>query len=125
MESASLALSVPRLHKPYFLGCGIQRQRSPLVGGARYVSTRTRTQAIEGAAADLAPVQITWQITVGALGTFLLFHMSFFIFVQKMSSNFSLLMIGDLSSVFCAIAAGAIPFLVAGIEFSKRIVSQD
>ncbi|KAF3325182.1 hypothetical protein FCM35_KLT10253 [Carex littledalei] len=65
MESASLALSVPRLQKSYLLRRGTQRL--PLTGGARCVRARTRTQAIEGAATDLAPVPITWQITVGAL----------------------------------------------------------
>lgn len=69
MESASLALSLPRLQKPYLLACGTQRL-PPLTARARFVRARTRTQAIEGAAAsDLASVQITWQITVGALGT--------------------------------------------------------
>lgn len=122
MESASLALSVPRLQKSYLLRRGTQRL--PLTGGARSVRARTRTQAIEGAATDLAAVPITWQITVGALG--LPFHMYFFILVHKICFNFRLVISfcpGLLH--LCAIAAGVIPFVVAGIEFGKRIVSQD
>ncbi|KAJ3698756.1 hypothetical protein LUZ61_002461 [Rhynchospora tenuis] len=85
MKSASLALSVPHLQKYHLLRSGTKTL--PLIGGTRSVRGRTRTLAIEGAATDLAPVQITWQITVGAL-------------------------------------AGVTPFVVAGIEFGKRIIAQ-
>ncbi|KAJ4816183.1 transmembrane protein [Rhynchospora pubera] len=83
MESASLALSVPRLQKSHLLRSGAHTLT--LNGGTRSVRGRTKTLAIEGAATE--PVQITWQITVGAL-------------------------------------AGVTPFVVAGIEFGKRIIAQ-
>ncbi|KAJ4754644.1 transmembrane protein [Rhynchospora pubera] len=64
MGSASLALSVPGLQKAHLLRSGAHTLT--LNGGTRSVRGRTKTLAIEGAATE--PVQITWQITVGALG---------------------------------------------------------
>ncbi|XP_078175391.1 uncharacterized protein LOC144569083 [Carex rostrata] len=81
MESASLALSVPRLQKPYLLRRGAHRLH--LTGGARSVRARTRTQAIEGAATDLAAVPITWQITVGALAGVIPFVVAGFEFGKR------------------------------------------
>ncbi|KHN43874.1 hypothetical protein glysoja_025913 [Glycine soja] len=53
---------------------------------------------------DPAPVQVTWQIVVGAIENG----------VPKLGFDF----------VCLNFAAGVTPFVVAGIEFSKRIIAQ-
>ncbi|KAJ3696191.1 hypothetical protein LUZ60_001568 [Juncus effusus] len=85
METLPRLLSLPALKltggelKPHPLTCGSHVVRTPI--RRRRISVR----AIDGT--DLAPVEITWQITIGAL-------------------------------------AGITPFVIAGIEFSKRIIAQ-
>lgn len=78
-------------------------------------------RAIEGPS-DLPPVEITWQITAGAVGTDRVVTVDL---DTSWSTEYVKLLV---FALLCPdstenIAAGITPFVVAGIEFSKRIVS--
>lgn len=86
---------------------------SRLSDGCARVRPTTRIRVVDGGADLVAPPEITWQIAIGSLGTPLLslpFQLSFG------CSSF-------LTPQFSNSSAGVMPFVVAAIEFSKRIVS--
>ncbi|KMZ71215.1 hypothetical protein ZOSMA_185G00340 [Zostera marina] len=82
MELYSTNLVAPFLSQKSSLSSILKPKTVNLHGRRRSI-----VRAIDGAAADFVPPEITWQITVGAI-------------------------------------AGTTPFVVAGIEFGKRIVAQ-
>ncbi|XP_039139704.1 uncharacterized protein LOC120277026 isoform X1 [Dioscorea cayenensis subsp. rotundata] len=87
---------------------------SRLSDGCARVRPTTRIRVVDGGADLVAPPEITWQIAIGSLGTPLLslpFQLSFG------CSSF-------LTPQFSNSSAGVMPFVVAAIEFSKRIVAQ-
>ncbi|XP_042378509.1 uncharacterized protein LOC121971346 [Zingiber officinale] len=96
MEAAAVLLPLPRSRPLLPQAAPISLALARTSGSSRLrgrTCGRRQTAGIDAvlvdgaASADLAPVQITWQIAVGAL-------------------------------------AGITPFVVAGIEFSKRIIAQ-
>jgi hypothetical protein len=106
-----------------FPRCSVYRRAPAGRDGAtsvRAVDGASAAAVITAAAdASLPPPQVTWQIVVGAVGRSVLS-----IWVSSMDRQFLRSLCLTASAFRSAVlsAAGATPFVVAGVEFSKRIV---